>query len=225
MQKVDLTGQKFSMLTVMKETESLNGKKRYICRCDCGNIIEKSYANLKGLNGRQSCGCMKKEWLKESQTKHGMKYTKLYRTWQGIRSRSINSNTFKDIENHKTYTEKGITVCDEWENSFESFMKWSIDNGYSEEKAKKEKLSIDRIDNNGNYEPNNCQWIYIGENSRKERIGKSNTKCRKLTDKNVEDIENILKNTNLSQVEIAEKYNIERTTISRIKRKVLNYVK
>lgn len=224
MQKIDLTRQKFDMLLVLNEVEPLNGKKRYLCRCDCGNEIEKSYSNLKGLKGRQSCGCMRKEWIREKQTKHGMKYTKLYRTWQSLKSRSVNSSAFIERKETQTYKEKGIKVCEDWDKSFESFMEWAVSAGYTEEKAKRENLSIDRIDNDGNYEPSNCQWITIGENSRKDWLGKSNNKCRKLSDKDVSEIIELLQTTNLSQVEIAEKYNVERTTISRIKRNKVNYV-
>ena len=218
MQKVDLTGMKFSMLTVLKEVEPLNGKKRYECFCDCGNKVEISYANLKSGNKRMSCGCMKKKWLKDARTTHGGKYTKLYRTWQSMKSRSVNSKTFYDSPNRVTYKNKKIKCCEAWLKSFENFKEWALANGYMES------LSIDRIDNNGNYEPSNCQWITIGENSRKDWIGKSNSKCRKLTDKDVVKIKELLETGNHTQKEIAGMFCVERTTISRIKRGVLNYV-
>lgn len=224
MQKVDLTGKKFSMLSVIKEVPPLNGKKRYECLCDCGNTIEVSYANLKGGKNKMSCGCMRKQWLSESQIKHGMRYTKLYRTWQSLRSRSVNSKIFKKTKNHITYFEKNIKVCTEWENSFESFMEWAKKAEYDEEAAKEGKLSIDRIDNDGDYEPSNCQWITIGENSRKDWVGKSNSKCRKLSNNDVDKIKELLLTKNHTQKEIAEMFGVERTTISRIKRGILNYV-
>lgn len=216
MQKVDLTGIKFSMLTVLKEIEPLNGKKRYLCVCDCGNKIEKSYSNLKGVNGNQSCGCMTKKWISEAQTTHGDRYTRLYRIWQGIKSRSVNSKTFTDRYNQNSYKEKQIKCCKEWLDSYQSFKDWAITSGYQDD------LTIDRIDNSGNYEPNNCQWITAFENSTKDSIGVSNKKCVKLSDKEIEAVKQRLKQ-NESCSSIARDFNVDRTTINRIKLKRVCY--
>lgn len=209
MQKIDLTGRVFSCLTVVKEIAPLNGKKRYLCKCVCGNMVEKAAANL-SVNKRQSCGCMKSKWQIELKTTHGGRYKRLYATWKGMKARAANTRP-DDSSHYPTYLEKNIQVCEEWRNSFEEFEKWAMSSGYEDT------LTIDRIDNNGNYEPSNCQWLTIGENSSKDSKGVTNYKIRTLTDEKVHEIRTFLESEIYTQRTIAKMFNVKEYTISRIK--------
>ena len=112
-----------------------------------------------------SCGCYRKEQSRKALTKHSLTGTRLYSIWKGIKTRTSNN---KD-RFYKDYGGRGIKICDEWKNDFKSFYDWAMSNGYSDE------LSIDRIDNNGNYEPNNCKWSTQIIQSRNQRIKRNNT--------------------------------------------------
>lgn len=136
------------------------GHKIIRCICDCGNESFPLYTNLKrGLT--KSCGCTKGGHI------HGLSGHPMYKTWEGMVARCENKNNSGYIN----YGGRGITVCTEWRNSFKSFYDWAIENGYSEN------LTIDRIDNDGNYCPENCQWITNAENNAvgKTRMSSRNT--------------------------------------------------
>lgn len=143
---IDLSGQRFGRLTVIERTEKESkGQARWLCRCDCGNTaIVQSY-DLRSGN-TQSCGCQRKEHF--THFVHGHSKERIYAIWKGMKSRCFNKNR----KHYKDYGGRGITVCQEWKDDFESFYEWSIANGYSDD------LSIDRINSDGNYEPSNCRW-------------------------------------------------------------------
>lgn len=156
----DLTGQRFGNLVVVELVSKPPMKNAmWKCKCDCGNNNVVVYGQSLTRGKTKSCGCMKGEYVSKNKTKHGKRYTRIYSIWSGMKSRCF-LETDLDFLN---YGGRGITVCDEWKDNFELFYNWAINNGYEEN------LTIDRINVNSNYEPNNCRWITSAEQNRNRR--------------------------------------------------------
>ena len=156
MKKKNLLGEHFGRLTVIGEAKAIKGKAIWRCICSCG--VEKNIMADHLLRGAiNSCGCYKKEIMKKTMAKlsfkHGDSRTILYRKYRSMLSRCNDPNN----RYYKRYGGRGIKVCKEWEKDFVSFKNWALKNGYVEG------LSIERIDNNKGYSPDNCKFITLAE--------------------------------------------------------------
>lgn len=141
----DITGQRFGKLTALSRIPNTKGRTKWLCKCECGNFKEVILSHL--LNGHtKSCGCLYKGG---NNTTHEKRNTKLYRVWANMKQRCYNKNN----PNYKDYGQRGIAVCDEWLTNFQAFYNWAMINGYDDT------LTIDRINVNGNYTPDNCSWV------------------------------------------------------------------
>lgn len=142
-------GQKYGDLEIIAFEKRKQGILYYRCKCVCGKEIIARFSELKSGH-TSSCGCKRNENF--TRYSHGKSFTNIYRRWIGIKGRCFNPKNSR----YKDYGGRGITVCDEWldkKQGFVNFYKWAMANGFSEE------LTIDRINVDGNYEPNNCRWI------------------------------------------------------------------
>ena len=164
----DETGNRYGNLTVLSRADDYiwtdsagheNREVQWYCKCDCGN-----YTIAKGSQLRSghttSCGCN----ISKASTKHGMHGTRIYRIHQGMKNRCYNPNE----DSYKNYGARGITICDEWlgENGFINFYNWAITHGYRDD------LTINRINNDGNYEPGNCNWATFKEQANNKRTNR-----------------------------------------------------
>ena len=150
---IDLTGERYGMLQVVgKSTRGKGVESFFICKCDCGKIVEVRSRSLK-VGDNISCGCKKKQF------KHGLEGTPLYRIWNAMIHRCKNEKQ----NSYKNYGMRGITVCDEWEKSVKSFVLWAESNGW------RDGLQIDRADNDGPYSPENCRFVTPAINCRNRR--------------------------------------------------------
>lgn len=177
--KFDLTGQRFGRLLVLEKTDKrIKRGIVYKCLCDCGNIYYAISSKLK-RGGVKSCGCLFKE------KQHFACKQPIHRVWTDINTRCYNKNR----NQYYLYGGRGIKVCDEWLGSnpkgFSSFYDWAMSNGYKEEYLEngRNKWTLDRIDCDKDYSPENCRWITNKEqqsNKRVDKLFKYNGECKTI---------------------------------------------
>lgn len=173
MKSSELLGKRFGRLVAVEQVESLNYRARFLCECDCGRTKLVLAQNL--LSGHvRSCGCLLSEASRKRMEKyndsegretHGQAKTRLYCIWEGIKTRCLKETH----HSYGNYGGRGIKVCPEWENSYITFREWALANGYRSD------LSIDRIDVNGDYCPDNCRWVDSSTQALNKRMMRRNT--------------------------------------------------
>lgn len=192
----NLIGKRFSNLTVMEYFgKDKIGRVLWKCKCDCGDIVVFNRGYLKEGRGKSCHECSRKRMSKK-QTIHGMYKHPLYQVWSQMKDRCYNENN----KYYYCYGKKGITVCDDWLYSFVSFYNWAMSNGY------KQGLSIDRIDNDKSYYPENCRWI----TSHEQNQNQSSTKLS-------QDQIGVIRNDPRTNADLSKVYGVNASTISRVR--------
>lgn len=146
---------KYGLLTIVEDLGTVDKYRRVSAKCECGNIKLFRLSDIQ-KGGSTNCGCVRKAYLRSKNTKHGESGTKLYRRWKGIIERCNYKNHFA----YHRYGGRGISVCKEWIDDFLTFKEWAVNNGYQGFGE------VDRINNDGNYEPNNCRIVTRKQNCR-----------------------------------------------------------
>lgn len=155
---IDLTGLRFGRLEVLEMVgKDKYGITQWECACECGNTTTASISNLRNGN-TTSCGCYARQRKREANTTHGETGTRLHRIWKAMHTRCNNPKFFA----YSAYGGRGIKVCAEWDD-FNAFKDWAMSHGYSNE------LTIDRINNDKGYSPDNCRWATMAEQNKNKR--------------------------------------------------------
>lgn len=155
--RVEMSGKKCGRLTVVEYAYTSDKRAFWKCVCECGSVCIIFGKSLRS-GATQSCGCLQRERASKANKTHGKSKTRLYAIWEAMKRRTGNSNQW----NYKYYGGRGIKLCNEWKR-FEVFQEWAVKNGYQE------KLSIERVDVDGNYEPKNCTWIPVSQQQSNKR--------------------------------------------------------
>lgn len=169
MKAINITGERYGRLTAIRQEGSSGGQRMWICICDCGKETKVRQSDLR-RGKTKSCGCFKNELIAAAKLKHGgnrrTKVERLYGVWSGIKTRVDNANR----ECYKNYGGRGIKLCEEWRD-YSKFKEWAMNNGYQPD-AKRGKCTIDRIDVDGDYNPQNCRFVDRATQNRNRRKNK-----------------------------------------------------
>lgn len=195
---IDITGNRYDRLIVIKRSHT--DKDHFIrweCLCDCGKTTYSRAQSLK--EGRiKSCGCLNNEKRSERVTTHGLSKIPIYHVWKGMRQRCSNPNN----KRYHRYGGRGIKICPEWDSA-EVFIKWALEHGY------KKGLTIEREDNDGNYEPSNCCFVTV-------KINTQNSSSCIITKEISIKIKEEYKSGNMTQEELSKKYGLTLQSTSKV---------
>lgn len=202
---IDIAGQRFGRLVAIEPTNELaiNKSKLWVCNCDCGKVKEIRSSDLR-FGKVVSCGCLKDEKTSRRFRKHGMSGTLIYDVWKSMRQRCYNANN----NDYPNYGGRGIKMDVHWKENFTAFHEWAKQAGY------KEGLTIERLDSDGNYEPDNCCWIanekqaFNRRNTIRYEYGGENLTIRELSEVlgvNYNTLRDYLRNKKMTIDEVKER--------------------